>query len=256
MFPGYSHSASRKNRIPLFLIVFFLVLASVSFSLPDDDHFFSFQRLRLRPALTQEILSAGKAQEELARFASYYQKGLVLYSEGKPEKAERSFMSARKAWPEYFYTDFLIALILDDRGDYAKSARFYKSYLNKLNEYHKGNYRISGPLISSFSSGRIESYDIAYTAVDARLAGYGINIRKVRPVHSPPFFLIPIVTVLSFAGFYFMLFYVLAPLIRKKQREKNPPEGFWTCPNCGEYSPELARECVSCGRERKTKDHG
>ena len=224
---------------------------SAAFSKTGDDTFFTPRRLYLRAEFVDSIARDGRTQEELINFALSYEKGLDSYAGGEFDEAMEYFLLARKAWPEYFYNDFLIGLALEQLGEYGKAARFYKSYLKKLRKFHKGDYRISSPIIFGISSGRIESYNAAYEAVAERLAGYGIDIKMVRPVYTPPFFLMPILTFIALGGLYMAVSRLLIPFIRKKDREMHPPEGFWACRNCGSYNPELARECGTCGKMRK-----
>lgn len=233
------------------LVVIFFAPCSTSFSQTVDELFFTPRRLYLRSEVVDSISRDGRTREELVNFALSYEKGLDSYAGGEFDRATEHFLSARKAWPEYFYNDFLIGLALEQLGEYDRAARFYKSYLNKLSKFHKGEYRISSPIILGISSGRIESYDAAYEEVARRLAGYGIDITRVRPVYTPPFFLIPISILIFLAGLYIALSRVLIPFIKKKDRQMHPPEGFWACRKCGAYNPELVRECGKCGKSRQ-----
>lgn len=247
-------SGSGIILIKIFRGLFFLILIFLPYrDLPareDRDRFFFHHRLYLRPEFVERISELDSAHKDLADFTLSYMEGLRSYETGRFADARSSFLAARKAWPEYFYTDLMLGMTLENMGEYRRAARFFKSYLNKLERYHKGYYRLSSPVIFGISSGRIEDQGTAYREVESRLEGYGIDIRKVRPVYSPPFFLFPAIVILFSAGTYVLVFMVLLPYFRKKERERNPPEGFWTCKNCGAYNPELGRECVKCGKAR------
>jgi tetratricopeptide (TPR) repeat protein len=233
------------------LVAMLFAPSPLSFSETGDDTFFTPRRLYLRSEFVDSIDRDGRTREELVNFALSYERGLDSYAGREFDQAMEYFLSARKAWPEYFYNDLLIGLALEQLGEYDRAARFYKSYLNKLRKFHEGEYRISSPIILGISSGRIESYDAAYEAVAERLAGYGIDIRRVSPIYTPPFFLIPISIFIFLVGLYIMVTRLLIPFIRKKDRQMHPPEGFWACRKCGAYNPELARECGNCGKIRK-----
>ena len=249
-----------KKTAFVFLCVFVSTSTLVSFAqiIPlreDKDLFFSVNRVALKPELVSRLTvrDDGRAQRDIAEFAGYYGEGYKEYSLGNFTRAADNFKKARFKWPEYFYADFAIALDFDADREYGKAARYYKSYLNKLGAYKKGYYGISAPLIVSFASGRIEDYDYAYGVVEKRLSAYGIKLARVRPAYSFDIFPIGVTLFFLFAGFLLVMVHLVIPFIKRKVREKNPPEGYWVCPGCGTFTPDLSLECSICGRSKHRK---
>jgi tetratricopeptide (TPR) repeat protein len=239
----------------IFFSVFFQAQAQKIPLRDDRDLFFSLERVALKPELVARLSlkDDGRAQKDIAEFAGYYGEGYTQYSLGNFDSSALNFKKARHKWPEYFYADFAIALTYEAKGNYPGAARYYKSYLNKLKDYKRGYYGISAPLIMSFSSGRIEDYDYAYGAVKSRLLARGIDLGRVTPAYSDNALLFGIILFVVFVGALLVLLYVVIPFIKKKIREKNPPEGFWVCPKCGEFTPNLSFDCSSCGNPRPLK---
>jgi len=212
--------------------------------------FFSYKRYFLNQAVTDQISGDGRPQRELKKFADNYTKGLYAFSAGRMEDAKKDMLIARDGWPEYFGTDFILALIYEEQGLPHIAARYYKSYLNKLNALHTGKYRISEPVIRSFTPRDIETYDTAYVQVKTRLAGYGIDLDKVRPVFTFPVFLFPALVGMAIAAVYILIFHWIRPRLKRRHWIKHPPEGFWVCRNCDTANPNLAMECIECGKPR------
>lgn len=250
-------ACSSIKRVACFLSAFIFCLtlifaAQITFAREESDLFFSIDRIALRPELVMRLTfkADGRAQKDIAEFAVNYANGMSEYSRGNFTLARDSFLKARKTWPEYFYADLAIALSYEAGGEYGEAARYYKSYLNKLKAYDRGHYGISAPLIKSFSRGHIENYDYAYGAVKNRLLQYGIKLGMVKSARSSGFFIQDIALFFAALIFIWIVFYIVIPFVRKKIRESNPPEGFWVCPSCGEYTPELSFECSACGKNR------
>lgn len=247
------HLKIKKVPSVLILCVFTLIiLHSGICAFSQDDHsFFSYKRFYLNKDVTSKFSSGGGAKNELLKFVKSYEEGLYAFSNGDFKKAEKNFLEARKRWPEYYGTDFLLALTYEQMGQYPKAARYYKTYLNKLRYLQEGEYRISGPLIISLTFGRIEPYKEAREIVSEHLQIYGIDLSRVRPVYSLPFFLLPIVVGLGIAALYIYVFYHLIPYLKRLRRRLHPPEGYWVCPKCGAQNTNLSKECEDCGRERE-----
>ncbi|MCK4852464.1 MAG: hypothetical protein KAS86_05040, partial [Candidatus Omnitrophica bacterium] len=187
---------------------------------------------------------------ELKRFAQSFTEGMELISAGDLRGAKGKLLEASGSWPEYFGTDFVLALVCEDSGDIKTAARFYKTYLNKLRDLYAGQYRISGPMIRVLTLGDIEEYDAARELVRKRLYDRGISLDKVRPAARFPAFFFYIGMLAAFIAFYFTITYRVMPYMKKQRRIKNPPEGFWVCTYCGAESPELSKVCNECGRPR------
>ncbi len=240
-------------RRPVFIFLFFAFL-TVSFpreAFPDGERdFFSFERFFLNQGLVDRIPADGRTQTDINIFAANLTDGLYAFSSGRWEEAKAFFLKARGVWPEYFGTDFLLALVYEKEGDHGTAARYYKSYLNKLKDFHSGRYRISGPIIRSLSASGVEAYPAARQLIEQRLAGYGMDLDRVRPVITPPGFLMPLTVVLILGAGYAFAHFRLLPYLRMQHRIKNPPEGFWVCRNCGRANPDLDKECERCRRPR------
>ena len=214
----------------------------------EEEAFFSYKRFFLNQRIVYEISSNGMVEAELKGFIVNYTDGLYDISAGRLDAAKRHLLTARERWPEYFGTDFLLALVYEGKDNPSLAARHYKSYLEKLKKLQSGEYRISEPVIRSVAGRGIERYDDAYTFVEDRLARYGINIKKVKPVYQYPSFLIPIFVVILLIIIVLILVRKVLPYIELQERVSNPPEGFWVCKNCGHENPLLRMECEECGR--------
>lgn len=240
-----------SSTLILFLFIFFLISSGRNAFTQEDNTFFSYKRFYLNRDVTEKFSSGGGAKNELLKFVKSYEDGLDAFSNGNFSEALEDFLKAREKWPEYYGTDFLIALTYERMGDYSKAARYYKTYLNKLRYLQEGEYRISGPLIISLTFGRIEPYERAREIIAEHLQIYGIDLNKVRPVYSLPFFLIPIIAGLGIAVLYIYVFYHLIPYLKRLRRRLHPPEGYWVCPKCASQNTNLSKECEGCGRERE-----
>lgn len=196
------------------------------------------------------IAGSGGTAAYIEKFLASFESGRRALISGDADAAEKDLLKARSSWPEYFDTDFLLALTYERLGKQGKAAAFYKSYLNKLKSYYSGSYRISGPIIYNISDSAMLSYDEAYRLISARLAMSGIDLDRVRPAASMPISFVPAGIIALLCAIYMLLRYLVAPEIRKRQRVKNPPEGFWVCARCGEENPVPALECQRCGRRR------
>ena len=239
----------KRAQIFILTILIFLPFLEVSSQEYDDkERFFSYERFFLNQSVVSKIPSDGRTQADLNRFANSYTKGLYAASGGRTEEAEKDLLEAREAWPEYFNTDFLLARIYEDSGDYKKAARFYKSYLNKLRRFHRGEYRISETLIRVFASSQIEPYEPAQEVIKQRLAEYGIRLGRVRPVITPPVFLLPLLLLAALGAAYVAVTRLLVPYLKMRHRMKNPPEGYWVCRSCGTGNTVLNKVCERCGR--------
>ena len=237
--------------------IFILIFCSLLISLPalllsreqyaDEEKFFSYERFLLNQSVIDKIPTRGRTQTELKRFAVAFMDGIYAMSAGQSEEAEEHLLKASKIWPEYYATDFLLALLYENRGEYRLAARYYKSYLNKLKGFHEGKFRISALLIISITP-TIEKYDAASELVTERMEQHGIDIASVRPA----------ITVLPFI-IYLVLFAVVGlccfavirwalPYWREQYRIKHPPEGFWACKNCHTMNSDLNKVCEYCGK--------
>jgi tetratricopeptide (TPR) repeat protein len=210
------------------------------------EDFFSYGRV----SINRSGLSGGRdglVVENIDAFLENYTYAQYYISIGELKKAESYLLEARRRWPEYYATDFMLALLYEDTGRYRKAARYYKSYLNKLKKLQTGHYRISGSLMLSLSSSGMVEYNEAYNLVKMRMNKFGINIENVTPAPygGDPLAFIFFSLLLISVGLLF--YYKFLPFYRKRKKLKRTPEGYWGCPRCGTYNPELRHECEKCG---------
>ncbi|MFH1310228.1 MAG: hypothetical protein ABIH85_06100 [Candidatus Omnitrophota bacterium] len=231
----------------VFLICVFCCNASRALS---EKQFFSYKRFSLNQGVAVNLPSDGKIHNDINAFVANFSEGLSSFSAKKYDESQKYFLTARKAWPEYFNTDFCIAMLYEKEGKYKKASQYYKSYLEKLKSFHQRKYVISESLILSFTSGNIDDYDYAYVNIKTRLAKVGIDIDKIKI----PFRFTGFLVVSAILGVVFLMYLFnsccIAPYLKKRYRMKHVSEGFWVCPNCIEVNPNLVKECGKCGRPR------
>lgn len=233
-------------------IISIIAFSSISFSRghAQEGPFFSYERFLLNQSFIDRLLGGGKTQNDLKEFSFSFTKGVMALSNGDLDTAENALLKAKKIWPEYFGTYFLLALIYEGRGEYQKAARYYKTYLDRLKKLQEGYYRISAPIIYSLSVYRVEEYPEAYELVKQRLTGLGIDIDNVRPVVVIPRSLMFLAGLVILAAIVLAGHYKVMPYLRLRYRVKHPPEGFWVCPGCGNENPDPNKECAECRRPR------
>lgn len=238
-----------KKLLLIILISTYILSVSNIFAeqFDDEDIFFSYERFYPKAVVLEDPPKDGKIQAIVSAFMENFSDGIYAISAGDLDIAEKKLLKARSIWPEYFGTDFLLARINEDMGNYALAARFYKSYLNKLKSYTKGEYRFSGHLMQALTPYRIEDYRSAYLAIKERLKQRGIDLSKTRPIYAVP----PIVRFIVLGLILFLLYmasaYMVIPKAMKEWRVKHPPEGFWVCKKCGTANNHLHKECEECG---------
>lgn len=230
------------------LSAFFLIIAGTSSA--DTEQFFSYKRFFLNRSVIDEMSDSGKIERDLNSFADIFTAGLNEFAAGQLVNAEKKLRNARSIWPEYYGTDFLLAIIYENYGNYDISARYYKTYLNKLSALTSGKYPTSRVLIQSFFLSEIEEYEYAYNTVKKRLRDYDIDLDRVYPVFTVPRFFLFVLWGGASAGIYVIVGYRIYPYLRRQHRIKNPPEGFWICKFCNTANPDLGNECTHCRRPR------
>jgi len=217
----------------------------------SEKKFFSYKRFFLNQNIAGKFPDDGKVNKDLNKFSVSFMKGLSDGSSERYNSARKNFLDARRAWPEYFNTDFVTALTYENEKKYKTAAKYYKSYLNKLKAFQTGEYRMTGAIIKSFTSGRIDNYDTAYALIKQHLKEQGIDLKKVKAAFTIPEFLLPLIITIMLLILYLLNRYMLAPYREKRRLIKNPPEGFWVCPHCVNINPNPVKECPECGRQRK-----
>jgi len=229
-----------------------LLLSSSAFAqyLDNEDSFFSYKRFYAQLDILNTISENKDIRKDIKDFMRNFSEGIYAISAGDPVKAKPKLLKALAIWPEYFGTYFLLARLNEDMGDYDLSARFYKSYLNKLKAFSEGRYRISGPIMRGITPYRIESYDDAYALVRDRLETRGIDLAAVRPFSTVPGFLRSFIIFVMFAVIYAVMAYMVIPYIKRRRRINNPPEGMWVCKKCETYNLNILIECEKCGEKR------
>lgn len=217
----------------------------------EENIFFSYEKFYPQACVVKDPPRDGIVQTNISAFMQNYSDGIYAISAGELEKAKIKLLKARVIWPEYFGTDFLLARVNEDEGHYVRSARFYKSYLNKLRSFSTGEYRVSGKFIESITPYQIENYNDAYIFVEERLRQYGIDLARVRPIYTILPFLKYLIIFFIIGTGYIAVAYKGIPYIKKRQLIKNPPEGFWVCNNCGTKNTLLQKKCEKCNNFKK-----
>ena len=243
----------QMNRCCILVIIFafIIILFSCPLSRGQDvypqERFFSTERFLLAADLLSSLRGSPESRKDLKLFAKYFTKGAYDLSDGNYRQALKSLQNARRMWPEYFGTDFLIALALEESGDIRKAARFYKGYLDKLKTLELGHFPISGPLIRSLSVDSVDNYTESNMRIMYHLKKNGIDLARVKlPVFMPDFVKITIlffllVTVAVIAR------YTIVPYLEMRNRIKHVAAGYRICRKCGEINPDLSKECGQCG---------
>lgn len=215
-----------------------------------ENSFFSYQRFYEQLDILTNASDNKNIRYDIKAFMQNYVSGIHAISAGDPETAKKKLLKALSIWPEYFGTDFLLARVNEDTGNYKLAAMFYKSYLNKLKSYSEGWYRVTGPLMKGITPYRIENYDDAYALVRERLKTHGIDLAAVQPFYIVPDFLkLPIIFIM-FGLVYVIMVYLLIPHMKRMQHINNPPEGFWVCKKCATYNANIRLECDKCRTKR------
>lgn len=239
----------RSMKVALSAVVMFLACLAGPFcaaQYDDEESFFSYERFYNDAVVMQEPPRDGALQRDFSRFLNEFSKGIYAITGGDLKPAEEHLKIARGIWPEYFGTDFLLARINEDAGNFHLAARYYKSYLNKLRSFWMRENRISEKLIMSLTPHGVENYERARDVVERRLKRYGIEPDRVRPVYTFP----PLVKMLGlfFAALvgYVLAVYIVLPYVRKRIRIARAPKGYWVCPKCGAENTVLDKECGTC----------
>ena len=236
----------RAGSAAALVLVLLFVISFAPRASARDSRFFSYQRFFPNQRFVKSIPDNGQLSRSVRSFAVDITDGLYAYSAGEYDEALALFIAARSSWPEFFGTDFLIALAYEQKGDYAQAARYYRGYLEKLRRFHEGDYGISGRLIYGITTFDIEHPDEAYDNVKRRMLAKGIDIDEVSAKKMFPTEFLPYIVAVFLIAVYMLIGRVVVPFSRKWYRMKFPPEGFWTCPRCGTYNPELGNECKEC----------
>ena len=226
-----------------------LLFSNTAFAqyLDNENSFFSYERFYAKLDVLNSVSESRDVRSDIRDFMRNLRDGIYAIPEGDPAKAKKKLLKALAIWPEYFGTDFLLARVSEDTGDYNLSARFYKSYLNKLKAFSEGRYRISGPLMQGITPYRIESYDDAYALVRDRLKARGINLAVVQPFNAIPGFLKFLIVLITLGAAYAIATYGIIPHIKRSRHINNPLEGSWVCKKCGTDNLNIQIECEKCG---------
>lgn len=242
-----------KTYIKLIGVLVFISIICSSLSIFGQSRFtqrefFSYERFVLAIQFLDTIRKNPNSRKDIRTFAAYFNDGIHALSNEKYSAALSKFHKSRNIWPEYFGTYFLIALTYELNGDIRKAARFYKGYLNKLESLESGHFPISAPLIDVLNVGNVDTYRESKAIIEDYLRTHGIELDTVK---DPLFiaelmkfvFIIFTLVILFSVGYYYIL-----PYLKKQNRLKNLPPGFWICKNCGEENPDLVKDCGSCGK--------
>ena len=249
---GNTAGKMKYFKAALLVLVYFLMPLSIFAQyLEDEDTFFSYERFYLKATMLKDVSTDRNIRGDIKAFMQNFSDGIYAISDGNLKKAKTKLLKARAIWPEYFGTDFLLARVNEDMLNYNLSAKFYKSYLNKLKDLSEGRYRISEPLIRGITPYGVERYEDAYVLVKYRLKDYyGIDLTAVRPFYTIPGFLKFLIIVVILGSGYAIVAYGVVPYIKRSRHINNPPEGSWVCKKCGAYNINIRKECEKCGEKK------
>ncbi|HNX90944.1 MAG TPA: hypothetical protein PKY78_05240 [Candidatus Omnitrophota bacterium] len=254
---AFQQGSSFCGRSGIFLAVFLFYIGTFLFAAvqpafcsDEEEKIFNYERFVIKKDAIESIPENKRAKDEVKRFADLFEKGKNDLLNGDIEGAKTSLLEARKAWPEYFGTDLVIARAFEMSGDNFKAARYCRSYLDKLKYFHTGRYRISGAIIRFISKEKVEGYETSKKIIIEHFQRYGIDINHVRPMTADSGIVVYIVSLTFFFVLYMFLAVKVIPAVRLKLRVRKPPEGFWVCRHCGGMSPELSKVCNECRRPR------
>src|SRR3989338_5502989 len=235
-------------KVAFLVLIYFLMPLSLSAQyLNDEDAFFSYEKFYLKAAMLKDVSENRDIRRDVKAFIRNFSDGIYAIAAGDLKKAKTKLLKARAIWPEYFGADFLLARVSEDMHDYNLSAKFYKSYLNKLKAFSEGRYRISEPIIRGITPYGVERYEDAYVLVKYRLKDYyGINLDAVRPFYAIPGFLKFLIIAVILGSGYAIVAYGVVPYIKRSRHINNPPEGSWVCKKCGAYNINIRKECEKC----------
>ena len=247
---------NKKQLITAWMIGLCLLFSSNIFAqyIDNEDPFFSYRRFYSQLDILENSSRGGNVRNDVGAFMRNLADGISAISAGDLKKAKTELLKAREIWPEYFGTDFLLARVSEDTGDYQLAARFYKSYLDKLKALSEGRYRISAPLMRGITPYHIENYNDAYALIQHRLKDHGIVLATVQPLDTMPGLLkfLLIFVMLGLVGA--ALVYGIIPYIKRRHRFNNPPEGHWVCKKCDSYNPNVRLECEKCGEKHMIRE--
>jgi len=215
-----------------------------------EKEFFSYERFVLTMQLLDAVTRKPDSRRDLKAFATYFNDGIYALSSEKYSAALSKFYKSRNIWPEYFGTDFLIALTYERSGNIRKASRFYKSYLNKLETLESGHFPISAPLINILNVDNVDTYRGSKAIIKDRLRTYGIKLDNVKPPLFITGFVKSVFLIFMLVILFLVGYYSIWPYFKKQNRFKNPPPGFWICRNCEEENPDLVKECTNCRKLR------
>ncbi len=237
------------------MFLFTIVLLNVGLAQAKEysynGSFFSYERFLPAMVLLESIPRKSGPQGEINKFAIDFSEGLYALSSEEYTRALQKLLRARRIWPEYFGTDFLIALVYESQRDIRVAAGYYKGYLNKLKAFEAGEYPISGRVIQSIITSEADRYDIAYELVRDHLDFRGIDIDDVNmPFSSFPAITRFVIFVFLFLTIYMPIRYFIVPHMKRRKRMKYLQGRYWICKNCDTANLNLLKECGECGRKK------
>lgn len=257
-----------RNQIKSLPLRYILLLISICFACihpskavafeqgADDQDFFSFKRYRATYSYflkyrKADLSHAGAPARAVQCMGTHLVRGFDALNEDKPDAALAEFKIAARSVPEYFHTDFFIALTYDAMGDTQNAARYYKSYLRKLKKYWDGLYRLTSPVIQKTVSFDIPGYKEAQGLINRRMAASGINMDKLSSEKHPLSYVIIFITAVLGVTVYALV------TSRSAQRARYRIKGMllsdktrWICRICGKENSNVNVVCWNC---RETK---
>ncbi|NQT95835.1 MAG: hypothetical protein HQ572_05235 [Candidatus Omnitrophica bacterium] len=182
-------------------------------------------------------------EEFVAGFNAIYQDDI--------EKAIEHLKQARRIVPEYLHVDIIIAILLEEKGEVAMAAQFYKSYLLKLQKLEKGFYPIAQKFIVGTVNFSMPGYNDAKETIAAKLSAAGVDIEKISPYKEQS----RLVYLLLAVAFLFIIYLIARiPTIRqffyRLKADLNRDKEIWICIFCGRENANINSSCYNCEKSR------
>jgi tetratricopeptide (TPR) repeat protein len=250
--PGITNfSLIKKLVVPIFILLCMSLFFTVEAYSLYADEYFDIEKYRYTFAYFDTINQIpsvkGMAGNVVKRVAQCFVKGKEALERNDIDRAVTQFKRISRLLPEYFHTDFIIALCLEENGDYIDAARFYKSYLKKLDKFQKGMFPMTKQIIEATVDFNITDYDNSERLIDQRMARHGIDMSKVSAYRNlTP--LMALASVVIAAGLVYV-FTIMPPVKRLYYRKRallNKNKDIWICPYCGQENANINIICYKC----------
>lgn len=226
-------------------------------SLTNEQDYFNFRKYKSTYTYFDnyqynDLRDESSAVRKVQRLGKHLVTGFDLLKKNKPDEALVEFKKSSRLVPEYLHVDFIIALTYDKKGEKHKAAKYYKSYLEKLEKFWDGLYRLTSPIIIKTVKFDITGYKRAKELITQRMAASGIDIDKVYSGRNPIVYVIVFIVIMFCVTVYLII--ESKPIRRIRYMIKaifNSRKDTWVCRNCGTLNVNVNIECRECSETRK-----